>query len=156
VAHLAQFNVARVKAPLDDGVWREFVDGLDRVNRWAEASPGFVWRLVLPEGHVVRDGMFANLSVWDSYEALHRFLYRSGHGAYTRRRRRWFEPTAGPTTVLWWVDEGVEPSLEEATARLDHLRRHGPSPRAFSLLRQFDPDGGPSARGRTRGLPGRA
>jgi hypothetical protein len=126
------------------------------VNRQAEASPGFVWRLVLPEGHVVKDGIFANLSVWESYEALHRFLYRSGHGDYTRRRRRWFDPMAGPTTVLWWVDAGVRPSLDEAAARLDHLRRHGPSTRAFSLLRQFDADGRPSSRGRTRGLPGRA
>jgi hypothetical protein len=30
VAHLAQFNVAQVRDPLADGVWREFLDGLER------------------------------------------------------------------------------------------------------------------------------
>jgi hypothetical protein len=144
VRHLAQYNVARLRDPLDERVWREFLDGLDRINRLAERSPGFVWRLAAPEGHLVDGGgMFANLSVWESYEGLHRFLYRSGHGDYTRRRRRWFDPIDAPTTVLWWVDAGVRPSLDEATARLDHLRGHGPSPRAFSLLRQFDGDGRP-------------
>lgn len=85
-------------------------------------------------------------------------LYRSGHGDYTRRRRRWFEPMAGPTTVLWWVEVGGLPSLDEAAARLDHLRRHGPSPRAFSLLSQFDVDGRPrlTPRYRTRGPQDRA
>ena len=114
-------------------MWREFLDGLERVNRLAEVSPGFVWRLVLPEGHVVRDGMFANLSVWESYETLHRFLYRSGHGDYTRRRRRWFDQTAGPTTVLWWIDAAdVRPSLERpppgSTTSAATARRRGRSP----------------------------
>ena len=154
--HLAQFNVARLREPLDERVWQEFVDGLDRVNLVADQSRGFVWRLVLPEGHVVQQGIFANLSLWESYESLHAFLYRSDHGSYTRRRRRWFEPTPGPTTVLWWVEAGDRPTLDQARARLEHLRRHGPSPPAFSLLRQYDADGRSRSPGGARDLPGRA
>jgi hypothetical protein len=139
--HLAQCNVARLRDPLDQRVWREFLAGLDRVNRRAERGRGFVWRLEVPEGHVIADGAFVNLSLWESYEALHAFVYYDDHGHYARRRSRWFEPVAGPTTVLWWVPEGHRPSLEEAKARLEHVRRHGPSPWAFSLRRQFDADG---------------
>jgi len=107
---LAQVNIARQRAPLDAPLMGEFVAALDRVNRIAEHSPGFVWRLRSPEGHgvtTVSDGLYpivVNLSVWDSYEALHGFVYRSPHGAYQRRRSRWFEPTPQPSTALWWVE----------------------------------------------------
>jgi heme-degrading monooxygenase HmoA len=120
---------------------------MEGVNQLAESSPGFVWRLATPTGHAAAvegdDRSFANLSVWESYEALHAFTYRSVHGRFARRRRRWFEPIGGPTTVLWWIPSGGTPSLEDATRRLDHLRRHGPTPRAFSLLRRFDAAGTP-------------
>ena len=41
-----------------------------------------------------------NLSVWESYAVLHSLVYRSPHGRYLRRRDRWFEPVAQPSTVL--------------------------------------------------------
>jgi Domain of unknown function (DUF3291) len=150
--HLAQANVARQRAPLDSPEMGEFVVALDPVNRIAEASPGFVWRLRSSESHgatVLEDGaspMIVNLSVWESYEALHAFVYRSAHGAYLRRRARWFAPTPQPSTVLWWVEPGRRPTVEEALARLRHLRAHGPSPQAFTLRRRFDPDGRPAGR----------
>jgi hypothetical protein len=107
--HLAQANVARQRAPLDSPVMGEFALALDPVYRIAEGSPGFVWRLVSGERHgvaVVEDGvpLTVNLSVWESYAALHAFVYRSPHGGYVRRRDRWFEPVAQPSTVLWWVE----------------------------------------------------
>ena len=43
--HLAQFNIARIRYPLDDPRMREFVENVDRVNRLAEQIDGFVWRL---------------------------------------------------------------------------------------------------------------
>lgn len=43
--HLAQFNIARLRAPLDSPVLAGFVDQLDAVNAIGDASPGFVWRL---------------------------------------------------------------------------------------------------------------
>ena len=48
--HLAQFNISRLKAPLDDPSLKEFVDFLDPVNAFAEQSPGFVWRLTAADG----------------------------------------------------------------------------------------------------------
>jgi hypothetical protein len=150
--HLAQANVARQRAPLDSPVMGEFALALDPVNRIAEQSPGFVWRLRSSERHgatVVADGsssLIVNLSVWESYEALHAFVYRSPHGGYVRRRDRWFEPVAQPSTVLWWVEVGERPTADAALRRLRYLRAHGPSPQAFTLVRRFGPDGRPEGR----------
>ena len=149
--HLAQANVARQRAPRDSPVMGEFALALDPVYRLAEGSPGFVWRLVSGQRHgvaVVEDGvpLTVNLSVWESYVALHAFVYRSPHGGYVRRRDRWFEPVAQPSTVLWWVEAGERPTVEAALRRLRYLRAHGPSPQAFTLLRRFGPDGRPEGR----------
>ena len=48
--HLAQANVARFKGALDDPIMKEFVDFLEPVNKFAEESEGFVWRLKDEEG----------------------------------------------------------------------------------------------------------
>jgi hypothetical protein len=133
----------------------EFALALDPVYRIAEGRPGFVWRLVSEGRHgvaVVEDGvpLTVNLSVWESYEALHNFVFHSPHGAYLRRRAKWFEPVAQPSTVLWWVEAGERPTVEAALRRLRHLRAYGPSPDAFTLLRRFGPDGRLEPRGRRR------
>jgi hypothetical protein len=156
---LAQANVARQRAPLDSPLMQDFVAALDVVNRLAEASPGFMWRLRSSEGHgatSVQDGphlIFVNVSVWESYEALHAFVYRSRHGAYLRHRLRWFEPIEQPSTVLWWVQAQDRPSVDEALRRLRHLQAHGPSPQAFSVRRRFDVDGRAISRARRSTAP---
>lgn len=81
--------------------------------------------------------------MWESYEHLHAFVYRTGHSAFVRRRLEWFERMDAPITALWWVLAGDIPTIDEALARLEHLRTHGPTPLAFSLRRRFDADGAP-------------
>ncbi len=152
--HLAQVNVARLRAPLESEDLAGFRAVVDPVGRLAEQSPGFVWRL--ESGHrdrpVVRtDQNFptvVNVSVWESYEALHAFTYRSAHGAFVRRRAEWFLPTPQPSTALWWVRTGHRPTAEEGLRRLEVLRAYGPSPRSFGLRRRFTPDGRPVLRAR--------
>ena len=39
--HLAQLNVARLRAPIDSPLLADFVAALDPVNELADASPGF-------------------------------------------------------------------------------------------------------------------
>ena len=130
----------------------EFLAALDPVNHIADRSPGFVWRLRSDAGHgatSMRDGAYSlivNVSVWESYDALHAFVYRSPHGAYLRRRSRWFQPTPQPSTALWWVHADHRPTVEEALRRLRYLKAHGPSPQAFTLRRRFAPDGRPVRR----------
>ncbi|MDQ3310819.1 MAG: DUF3291 domain-containing protein, partial [Actinomycetota bacterium] len=48
--HLAQLNVARLLAPVDDPAIADFYDNLDNMNSLAERSPGYVWRLQTDEG----------------------------------------------------------------------------------------------------------
>jgi hypothetical protein len=141
--HLAQANVATPRAPLGAPEMRQFVAAFDPIARLAEASPGFVWRLASPGGHlpVEVDGEVINVSVWDSYEALHAFVYRSAHGAMVRRRAEWFGPHHTPSTVLWWIPVGEHPTAGDALARHALLARYGPQPQAFTQRVRFTPDG---------------
>lgn len=141
--HLAQLNVARALAPLEDPLLVDFVAALDGVNALAEGSPGFVWRLKGEDGNAtsirINDDprMIVNMSVWESVEALFDFAYRSDHTRIMARRREWFEKPSGAYMVLWWVSSGHRPSVEEATLRLECLDREGPTARAFTFKTRF-------------------
>ncbi|MFC6886868.1 MULTISPECIES: DUF3291 domain-containing protein [Actinomadura] len=138
-SHLAQFNVATLRFPLDDPRLAEFVARLDPVNAAADGAPGFVWRLTeegRPDATGLRplgDDVIINFSVWEDREALWDFAYRSGHLELLRRRREWFQRHAEAHSVLWWIPAGHVPTVEEAAERLALLRAEGPSPRAFTF-----------------------
>lgn len=143
--HLAQVDIARLLAPLDSPQLAGFVARLDDINALADRAPGFVWRLQTREGNATElrpyddDRIIVNMSVWESLEALHAFVYRSDHVAVMRQRRAWFEQMTDPFLALWWVPGGHIPSLEEAKARLDHMRAHGETSVAFTFKRPFPP-----------------
>ena len=145
-AHLAQVNVGRLRAPVDAPEVHEFVANLDRVNALAEASPGFVWRLKDDSGNATSIPfdpdplVIVNLTVWASIEALEDFVLRTAHVEFLRRRREWFDRMEDAYLALWWVVPGTEPTLDDARARLDHLRRLGPTPTAFTFRRRFEPE----------------
>ncbi|MBI2686653.1 MAG: DUF3291 domain-containing protein [Acidobacteria bacterium] len=143
---LAQLNVARLIHPIDDPRIRDFVDGLDAINRLAEESEGFVWRLKTDSGNATDvthpwsadPFMLVNMSVWRVAEDLRQYVYKSGHMEYLRRRMEWFERPAEAHYVLWWVEAGHVPTLEEAQERLEHYRAHGATARAFWFGRLFE------------------
>jgi hypothetical protein len=140
---IAQMNVGTALYDLDDERMAAFVDNLDRVNALADAAPGFVWRLQTEGGNATDikptdDPRFiVNMSVWETVEALFDYVYRSDHRAVMVQRRQWFRKPDGPYHVLWWVEAGVPPSVEDGLARLDHLMRHGPTPYAFTFKTVF-------------------
>jgi hypothetical protein len=150
--HLAQLNVARLRAPMEDPLIDDFRLSLDRINALSETSPGYVWRLQDESGNATGikpfgdDLEIVNLTVWESIDALAEFTYRSGHVEILRRRREFFEAPSGPALCLWWIPEGTTPTLEDAIARLEHLRSNGPSPAAFTFRRRYDA-GGAAAQG---------
>jgi Domain of unknown function (DUF3291) len=144
--HLAQINIARALAPLDDPLLADFVAQLDEINALAERSPGFVWRLTGENGassSYVRafddPRMLINMSVWDSIHALYEYAYKSDHMKVFRDRRKWFEPSSTPSVVLWWIPAGHIPTIAEAVERLEMLERLGPTPEAFTFRQQFPP-----------------
>lgn len=143
---LAQINIARLRAPIDHPSVVPFVDALDRINRLAEESPGFVWRLQTEAGNATDIQAFddplmiVNMSVWRSVEDLRAYAYRSEHVAFFRRRAEWFHRLDGPAVALWWVADGDRPTPAEGRTRIEHLAAHGPSAFAFTFGRIFEPD----------------
>ncbi len=146
VSHLAQYNVGRVHVPLDHPDLAEFIAALEPINAIAESSPGFVWRLKDDDGQSssyvrvagIDDPLFIiNYSIWEDFDSLQHFVYKSGHVAYLRRRREWFEPSSPATSVAWWIPAGQIPDVEEAHGRLLHLREHGPTEEAWPLNRPW-------------------
>ena len=143
--HLAQINIGRILAPLDGPELRPFVDNLDRINALAEQSPGFVWRLT-GEGDNATDihafddpTMLMNMSVWTDLASLGAYVYRSDHIEIMRRRREFFETPTEAIMALWWVPAGTVPTIAEGIARLERLRRNGPTPHAFTFRQPFPP-----------------
>ena len=135
--HIAQLNIGRFRYPTDDPRMAGFMANLDRINALAERSAGFVWRLKDESNNATairpaRDPTMAvNLSVWESVEALERFVWQTVHKRFYGRRPEWFDKMEGPHFVMWWVEVGHVPTVTEAKERLEYLTAHGPSEHAF-------------------------
>lgn len=147
-AELAQANLARMRFPLESEPMAAFVAALEPINLLADQTPGFIWRHRSETGaHIsLADAtgdplLMINLSVWQSYQYLHEFIYRSAHMQYLRRRGEWFSNIETPATVLWWISSGDRPTPEQALVRLRYLRSYGPTPRAFTVRTRFDSTG---------------
>jgi len=143
---LAQINIGVPRGPVDGPLLADFVAALDPINRLADESPGFVWRLQTPEGNATAlvwpadERIIINMSVWESVESLSDFVYRSAHTDVMRQRRKWFEQMS-VYMALWWVPEGHIPTVAEADERIRHLTDHGPTAFAFTFRRPFPPPG---------------
>lgn len=141
---LAQLNIGQLKGPLDSPLLADFVANLDRINALAEASEGFVWRLQTDEGDATAlrplgDDTIVNMSVWRDVSALRNYVYRTAHVEIMRRRREWFEHMSEAFVVLWWVPAGHRPTIQEAIAKLEVLRRNGSSADAFTFRSAYPP-----------------
>ena len=108
--HLAQFNIARIRYPLDDSRMKQFVDNVARVNGLADTIKGFVWRLQDESGNAMNMRIYddprilPNLTLWKNVEALERFVWQTLHRRFYGRRDEWFERIETPL-VLWFVPE---------------------------------------------------
>ena len=134
---IAQLNVARAVADLDAPEMADFMMSLDRINTLAEHHDGFVWRLKDEGGNatdikVTDDPRFImNLSVWRSVPDLHHFVFTTDHREFVQRGREFFEAPQDKAFVLWRLEGAEMPTIDEAFARLQHLRNHGPHDYAF-------------------------
>jgi hypothetical protein len=149
--HLAQLNIGILKAPMDAPETADFADNLDRINALAEAQAGFVWRLTGEGANDATDlrptddpMLLMNMSVWTDIDSLAAFVYRTGHREVMRRRAEWFHKME-LYMCLWWVPVGHTPTAAEAMARLDVLRRLGPTGEAFTFKQPFPAPGAEAA-----------
>jgi hypothetical protein len=141
--HLAQINIGRLVAPIDDPKIAEFVAQLEPINALADQAPGFVWRLQSDSGNATdiayNDDPFVivNMSVWRSLEALRDFAYRSDHARVLRERAKWFEKMDMPYYCLWWIPASHVPTVAEGRERLEHYQKHGATPYSFWFSQHF-------------------
>ncbi len=135
---LAQINIGRLVAPVYDKKVAEFIENLERVNAIAERSEGFLWRLQSDEGNatafkIENDPRFVpNMSVWRDIESFQFYVFNTLHKAFLKRRKEWFEPLGQPHFAMWFVDDGVFPTLDQGLERLEYLAQNGESERAFT------------------------
>jgi Domain of unknown function (DUF3291) len=141
---IAEINIARmIGVDINDPIMKEFVDNLDKVNAVAESSPGFVWRLKDENNNATSlnpyndEQVIINISVWENIETLERFMYKTFHSEFLRRRKEWFQKFGKAYTAMWWVPAGQYPSMDDAVAKLDELQKNGASASVFDFKNKF-------------------
>jgi hypothetical protein len=155
--HLAHVNIAWMHADMSDPVMAGFVRRIDEMNKLAEESKGFVWRIPDSETsfaalEVFRDDypgfdpsrLLYNMSVWESVEDLRDYTLYTAHAEMIHQRRQWFDSMAGANVALWYVPIGHRPTVAESAARLRSVRTLGPTPESFTLRKSFPPPVGRS------------
>jgi heme-degrading monooxygenase HmoA len=136
--HLAELNISKWKVDPQSPEGAGFTDNVERVNTLAERSDGFQWRLL----EEARDGEGKNpicdgpstvmtLSTWESAEQLEHFVWNTVHKQIYSGKNQWFDHMESHSFVMWWVEDGHRPTLEEAKERLDYLDQNGDSDHAF-------------------------
>lgn len=141
--YLAQVNIAKMKADLDDPVMSGFVQRLNEINALADNSSGFVWRFQSDEGDATYLRPFDdkrilfNMSVWESLEHLRSYVYASAHLELLKAKTSWFDKLSDGHLALWWVKAGSIPPVVEALEKLQILKSKGASPAAFTFAKPY-------------------
>ncbi|MEP5153790.1 DUF3291 domain-containing protein [Planktotalea sp.] len=134
---LAELNVGYALYPLDDPRMVGFMDNLDKINAVAERSDGYIWRMKSDSGNATdldvpgEEHMIANMSVWRDVESLGNYVFNTIYARFYEKRPAWFEHMTRHHFVMWWVEDGHIPTLDEAMERLAHLQEHGSNDHAF-------------------------
>ena len=136
--HLAELNISRWKIDKTSDIAGGFTGNVGRINALAERSVGFIWRLLDEQ----RNEFGANavcpdsktemtLSVWENVESLEQFVWNTVHKQIYNNKDNWFGALESHHFVMWHIEEGHEPTIEEARERLDHLDTNGDTDFAF-------------------------
>ena len=144
--HLAQVNIARMRDNPGAPVMTGLVARIDEMNRLAEQSSGFVWRL--PGSEVAFEALrafesyfvpfeperlFYNMSVWESVEDLRHYVFRTAHAEMLRNKNQWIDHFDRAHLALWWVPAGSIPTIAESAERLRSVCERGATAYAFTF-----------------------
>ncbi len=135
--HLAELNIARALYDLDDPRMSGFTNNIDIVNAVAERSKGFVWRLKDDTGSATQikwnedPRLIVNMSVWETAEDLEHFVWNTIHKKIYDKKEDWFPQMEMAHFVMWWAEEGHEPTISEAKEKLEYYHKHGATEEAF-------------------------
>ena len=142
--HLAQINISRLIAPLDDPKIAEFVSQLEPINALADKALGFVWRLQSESGNAADIPITWYRRVKGEPSSV--VLSRTPSGRYHvssklccifRDRAKWFEKAVKPGYCLWWIPSGHIPAVSEGRERQEHYQKHGATPHSFWFSQPF-------------------
>ncbi|NND63612.1 MAG: DUF3291 domain-containing protein [Flavobacteriaceae bacterium] len=143
--NLAQFNIAEALDSIDSPIMADFVANVDRINALADKSLGFVWRYDDDEGEDLfsleaykSKFILVNMSVWKDRTSLFDYVYKSAHVEIYKRKKEWFSKMPKMHMVLWFIEDGDIPTLNEGKQRLEYLQKHGETPYAFSFKSDFN------------------
>lgn len=146
--HLAQINIGKMLGTtIQDPIMKDFVNQLEEINKLAESSKGFVWRLKDEANNATNikafddEQIIVNMSVWETAEDLESYVYSGRHLEVLKRRKEWFSKLK-MFMALWYIPAASVPTVEEAKKRLLHLEQNGATPFAFDFKRRFAPPGG--------------
>ena len=150
IYQLAHSNFAWMHGKIDDPIMSGLASRIEEINRLAEESRGFIWRIPDSETSLAHleifredfpgfdpERFFYNMSVWESLEDLRNFTLFSAHAELIHQRRQWLDSMAGANVALWWIPEGHRPTIAASVERLRHVRKFGPTPYAFTLRHAF-------------------
>ncbi|SFZ91958.1 protein of unknown function [Flaviramulus basaltis] len=140
--YLAQVNIAKRLAPMDDPIMQDFVNNLDRINGIADVSEGFIWRLKDEDKDEAvsvfkDDTLIINMSIWADLDSLFNYTYKSDHVEIFKRKKEWFSKIKMMHMAFWYVPESYEPTFQDAKNHLDYLSIHGDTPYAFTFKNKF-------------------
>ena len=137
VYHIAQVNIGRVRAPIEDPLMSGFVSRLDEINAVADRSPGFVWRLQTPVGNATYfrpypedDRILINMSVWENIAALRQYVYKTAHAV-----REWMKPRNGSPTWKSTAPRNLHSRSRQRSSRTSSSKRESIGRHSFLALR---------------------
>ncbi len=124
-----------IRTPIkpQEGFWTMWSGSMDWRKDRTGSSGGLKMKERDENGHTVFGGpdTLLTLSVWETPQQLEHFVWNTVHKQIYNRKADWFKQMKSHHLVMWWVEEGHKPSLEEAKERLDHLNSKGDSELAF-------------------------
>lgn len=144
--HLAQVNIARMRGNPSTPIMSGLVARIDEMNRLAEQSRGFIWRISGPEAtfEALRafesyfvpfepERLFYNMSVWASVEDLRHYVFKTAHVEMLRGKDEWVEHFDHAHLALWWIPVGAVPTINESAERLRSVSERGATSYAFTF-----------------------
>jgi hypothetical protein len=138
----AQINISKLIAPMDSPLIKEFYDFLTPVNRLAEESKGFVWRLTDESGNAALfldspfsddPHMIVNMSVWETMEDLKAFTFDTVHRYFLQNRKKWMTGDVKVRLAIWEIPDGHIPNIEEGREKLRLIAENGATKEAFDF-----------------------
>ena len=142
---LAQANYGQWQQDVTRELVQEFYDRAASIMQSAMESGGFVWSNA---GGFYQDAttvaafdnqlIIFNMTVWQTFEDLKRFVFNQIHTAVMKDRDKWFDKIPTQVSVMWWVKEGERPTIAQALQKIELMNQIGSSAQAFNFANYFD------------------